>query len=339
MNNTGLYDYHLPKENIALYPPEKRGDSRLLTLDRRTGKNRHHVFSDLPSLLSPKDALVINETRVIPARLLGKTQTGAEVEILIAETSPDGEAKALVKGLKKLKPGRVISFGHSLEGEFVRREGDMGVIQFNLKQDKLEAWMERHGRMPIPPYIKRPDEKLDRERYQTVYAKEKGSSAAPTAGLHFTPELLQNLKSAGVGIFKICLHVGPGTFRSVTVDDFSRHRLSAEYAEVPSNVYDKLLETKFSGGRVVAVGTTTTRALETSAMRGAGFAGKTDMFIHPGFKFRMVDALVTNFHLPRSSLLLLACAFAGRDKILRAYDEAVKRGYRFYSYGDAMFLY
>ncbi|GMT42055.1 MAG: S-adenosylmethionine:tRNA ribosyltransferase-isomerase [bacterium] len=333
------YRYHLPKDRIALYPCENRDGSRLLTLDKNTGKKGHLKFGQFSTLLAPGDALVINDTKVVPARLLGKTQTGGTVEFLVVETSADGEAKSLVRGLKKLKTGQVVDFGASLQGEFVHRDGDMGVIRFNLKRDDLKSWMERHGRIPLPPYIKREDERIDRERYQTVYARHEGSCAAPTAGLHFTPELLEELESAGIKIYKICLHVGPGTFRNMTPGNFASYRLGAERTEVPQNVYEALMKIKSTGGRVVAVGTTTTRALENAAMLGSGFEGNTDLFIYPGFRFRMVDALVTNFHLPLSSLLLLVCAFAGRETVLNAYREAVERGYRFYSYGDAMFLY
>jgi S-adenosylmethionine:tRNA ribosyltransferase-isomerase len=314
-----------------------------MALRRDSGKTEHHSFSEFPSFLRAGDALVINDTRVVPARIFGITDKGASVELLIVgPVSENGEAQSMIKGLKKMEPGRVMDFGNTLTGEFVRREHDSGVVRFSLHGDELRGWLERYGHVPLPPYIKRDDEPIDRERYQTVFASPafgRGSCAAPTAGLHFTERMLGEIEAKGVKVFRITLHVGPGTFRPVTQEDVSRHRLNAEYTEVPRSVYEELTDIKSSGGRVTAVGSTTTRALETAAIRGGGFTGETDLFISPGFKFKMADALVTNFHLPRSSLLFLVSAFAGREKILRAYEEAVRKGYRFYSYGDAMFIY
>lgn len=308
-----------------------------MALDRATGGISHHRFADLPGLLNSGDMLVLNETRVIPARLAGKTQTGTEVEFLFVRFTSEG-ALGMVRGLKRLKSGMTVDFGHGLSARFVRRDGEMGILDFGMDYMGLKEWLAAHGEMPLPPYLSRSAEPLDRERYQTVFAARDGSCAAPTAGLHFSPELLARLGAAGVGVEKLCLHVGPGTFKPMTDEDISNHRLDPEFAEVPQALYDKLAGVKRAGGRVVAVGTTVTRALETAALKGGGFAGETALFIRPGFAFKSVDALITNFHLPKSSLLALVCAFAGREKVLAAYAEAVKGGYRFYSYGDAMLI-
>ncbi|MBI5178306.1 MAG: tRNA preQ1(34) S-adenosylmethionine ribosyltransferase-isomerase QueA [Nitrospinae bacterium] len=331
------YDYHLPEGRIALYPPARRGDSRLMVLDRKTGAITHRVFSELPELLASADALVLNDTRVVPARVIGRLVNGFETEFLIVRFAEEG-ALCLVRGLKKLKPGARIEFGGGLFGEFVRRMEEMGLVRFNLQGTALNDWLEKNGHIPLPPYIARADESLDKERYQTVFAEKDGSCAAPTAGLHFTPEILAAIAARGIGIHKVCLHVGPGTFRPIQQEDILLYTPDAEYAKVPEGLFEKLADAKKSGGRVVAVGTTTTRALETAALHGGAYKGFTDMFIYPGFKFRAVDALVTNFHLPRSPLLALVCAFAGRERVLVAYEEAIREGYRFYSYGDAMMV-
>lgn len=308
-----------------------------MKLDRSTGAISHHTFADLPALLHRGDTLVLNETRVIPARIFGTTPGGAGIELLVVRFA-EGDVLAMVRGLKKLKSGMHVDFGNGLTGEFLRREGDMGVFRFALPEEALKEWLRTHGNIPLPPYMEREEEPLDRERYQTVFAAKDGSSAAPTAGLHFTPELLKDLEEKGVLHQRICLHVGPGTFKPITEDDITRHTIDPEYAEVPRDLFDKLLETKRRGGRVVAVGTTVTRSLETAARHGGSYSGPTALYISPGFEFRAVDALITNFHLPRSSLLVLASAFAGRDRILAAYAAAVKERYRFYSYGDAMLI-
>ncbi len=320
-----------------MHPVPQRDASRLLVMDKKSGSLGHHGFSSLPDHLLPSDVLVINETRVIPARLAGRTANGHETEFLLVRSTPEG-ALAMVRGLKKLKPGEAVDFGNGLSATFAGREGEMGLFSFNLAPEALAVWLESYGHIQLPPYITRADGHADRERYQTVFAAKNGSCAAPTAGLHFTPELFRRMAEKGVEVYKICLHVGPGTFRPFTGDDISGYRPDAEYAEVPQELYEKLEEAKARGGRVIAVGTTTTRALETAALRGGGYAGYTGLFIYPGFEFKMVDAIVTNFHLPRSSLLALVCAFAGREKTLAAYAEAIRLEYRFYSYGDAMFI-
>ncbi len=308
-----------------------------MRLDRATGAVSHHTFADLPALLAPGDTLVLNETRVIPARIYGQTPTGARIELLLVRFGGD-EATGMVRGLKRLKPEMAVDFGHGLSARFVRREGEMGVFRFSLPEEALKEWLHRHGEIPLPPYMARAEEALDRERYQTVFAARDGSCAAPTAGLHFTPELLERLATGGIGTRRLCLHVGPGTFKPITEEDISRHSIDPEYAEVPRELYDDLVGVKARGGRVVAVGTTSTRSLEAAALQGGALSGPTGLYITPGFTFRMVDALVTNFHLPQSSLLVLAAAFAGRERVLAAYEEAVRARYRFYSYGDAMLI-
>ncbi|MBI3582002.1 MAG: tRNA preQ1(34) S-adenosylmethionine ribosyltransferase-isomerase QueA [Nitrospinae bacterium] len=328
-------DYVLPKRLIAAHPLPRRDESRLLVL-RRDGGMEHSKFNRLGDFLNSGDALVLNETRVIPARIHGRLENGRETEFLVIRFSGN-RAVALARGLKKLRPGARVDFGNDLSAVYAGRNGDEAELETSLFDEELAGWLEKHGRVPLPPYMQRPDDDSDKERYQTVFARKKGSCAAPTAGLHFTDKLLGDLSAGGVKIFKVCLHVGPGTFRPI--DDASvagGASLSPEHAEVSEEVYRGLLEVKSKGGRVVAVGTTTTRALETAAARGGGFSGFTDIFIRPGFKFAMVDALVTNFHLPRSSLLSLVCAFAGTDATLKAYEAAIREGYRFYSYGDAM---
>lgn len=308
-----------------------------MRLDRATGKISHHTFADLPALLQRGDTLVLNETRVIPARIFGKTEAGMEIELLVVRFAK-GCVFAMVRGLKKLKPGMRIDFGNGLSAAFNRREGDMGVFRFALPEEEIKNWLRAHGNIPLPPYMEREEEPLDRERYQTVFASKDGSCAAPTAGLHFTPELLENLAKKGVLKETVCLHVGPGTFKPITEEDITRHAIDPEYADVPATLFNRLSETKQRGGRVVAVGTTVTRSLETAARHGGAFNGPTALYISPGFEFRVVDALITNFHLPKSSLLVLAAAFAGRERMLAAYAEAVKERYRFYSYGDAMLI-
>ena len=331
------YDFPLPPELIARYPADRRDQSRLMRLDRATGAISHHTFADLPALLAGGDALVLNETRVVPARVFGTTPAGGKIELLVVRFAA-GDVFAMVRGLKKLKAGMHIDFGNGLAGEFIRREGEMGVFRFNMPEELLTEWLRVHGAIPLPPYMEREEEPLDRERYQTVFAAKDGSCAAPTAGLHFTPELLTRLAEKEIALQRICLHVGPGTFKPITEEDITRHAVDPEYADVPRALFDRLLETKRRGGRVVAVGTTTTRSLEAAARHGGELSGPTGLYISPGFGFRVVDALVTNFHLPKSSLLVLAAAFAGRGRLLTAYDAAVKERYRFYSYGDAMLI-
>lgn len=341
--NVDLYDFELPEELIAQTPLAERTASRLLTLNKQTGEIRHHKFSDILDYLQPGDTLVLNDTRVIPARLFGtKEGTGAKAEVLLLKNLGEDRWEALVKPGKKLKTGAVIVFGDELRAT-VESEGDMGerVLRFAYEGIFNEI-LDRLGQMPLPPYIK---EKLDdRERYQTVYSKHEGSAAAPTAGLHFTEELLEQVRAKGVTIAFVTLHVGLGTFRPMSVDRVEDHVMHEEYYVLPQETADILNETKARGGRVIAVGTTSARTLETVAKQCEGgpivkSSGWTGIFIYPGYQFGLVDALLTNFHLPKSTLVMLVSALAGRERILKAYQEAIDLKYRFFSFGDAMFIY
>jgi S-adenosylmethionine:tRNA ribosyltransferase-isomerase len=311
-------------------------------LDRGPGVIRHHVFRDLPSLLRPGDLVVVNRSRVFPARLLASRPGGGGAEVLLLRPRGADVWEALVRPGRRLRAGARVRVGESLEVEILESTGlGDGRRLVRLLGEDVTAELERLGHVPLPPYIRRADRPEDRSRYQTVYARESGSVAAPTAGLHFTPAVLEALAARGIARADVVLHVGPGTFRPVQVEEVSEHAVPPEPYRVPEETAAAIARTRARGGRVVAVGTTTTRVLEDRA-RGKGEVtpgeGETTLTITPGFSFRVVDALVTNFHLPRSSLLLLACAFAGRDHLLGAYAEAVRQGYRFYSYGDAMLV-
>jgi S-adenosylmethionine:tRNA ribosyltransferase-isomerase len=343
------FDYELPESLIAQTPLGDRSSSRLMTLNRRTGEIGHHEFRDLVRFLVPGDTLVLNNTRVIPARLIGVKQGGgATVELLLLKQLDPDRWEVLARPGRRLKRGARIDFGCGADGKpllcaEVEEELPDGArrVRFEYKGIFLEI-LDQLGQMPLPPYIKAALE--DKERYQTVYATNPGSAAAPTAGLHFTEELLDELRGKGVRIACLTLHVGLGTFRPVKVDDITKHRMHAEYYELPAETAELLNEAKKSGSRIIAVGTTSCRTLETVAQRFAGgpvqaASGWTDIFIYPGYTFRMVDALITNFHLPKSTLIMLVSAFAGRDRIMRAYEEAVRQQYRFFSFGDSMFIY
>ncbi|MDN4067242.1 tRNA preQ1(34) S-adenosylmethionine ribosyltransferase-isomerase QueA [Paenibacillus vini] len=341
--NVDLYDFELPEELIAQTPLADRSASRLLTLNKRDGSTQHRIFSDIVEYLKPGDTLVLNDTRVIPARLFGiKEDTGAKAEVLLLKNLGGDLWEALVKPGKKLKTGSVIVFSEELKAT-VESEGEMGgrVLRFSY-QGIFNEILDRLGQMPLPPYIK---EKLDdRERYQTVYSKHEGSAAAPTAGLHFTESLLEEIKAKGIDIAFVTLHVGLGTFRPMSVDRVEDHVMHEEYYVLPQETADILNETKARGGRVIAVGTTSARTLETVAQKCAGgpvvkSSGWTGIFIYPGYEFGLVDALITNFHLPKSTLVMLVSALAGRENILKAYREAIEQRYRFFSFGDAMFIY
>jgi S-adenosylmethionine:tRNA ribosyltransferase-isomerase len=314
-------------------------------LPRVAGPLRHATFRDLPSLLTPGDLLVVNRSRVRPARLLGRRAGGGRAELLVLGALPDGDWTALVKPGRRLRPGDEIDVGENaivrIDSESLPPDGRRR-ISFPGWTGAPESLLAAHGHVPLPPYVRRPDSAEDRERYQTVYAREEGSVAAPTAGLHFTRELLLALPGRGIGIAEVVLHVGPGTFRPVTVEDVADHRVDPEPFDLPAATAEAIGDARRRGSRVVAVGTTVARVLETQARDdGSVQAGhaSTDLVIVPGHRFRAVDALVTNFHLPRSSLLLLVSAFAGRERVLDAYREALARGYRFYSYGDAMLIH
>lgn len=339
------FDYDLPPELIAQEPLAQRDASRLLVLDRKTGALRHHVFRDLPSLLRPGDLLVVNRSRVFPARLLGRRAGGGEAEVLLLRDLGGDIWEALVRPGRRLRVGARVHVDDGLQVEVLGgpapADGRRRVRLLARSGDAARE-LERLGHVPLPPYIRRADRPGDRVRYQTVYAQERGSVAAPTAGLHFTPELLAGLRPRGIERAEVVLHIGPGTFRPVQVEDVRDHAVPAEPYVVPEETSAAVSRTRARGGRVVAVGTTTTRVLETAADdhgRVTAGEGETGLVIAPGYRFRAVDVLVTNFHLPRSSLLLLVSAFAGRERILEAYAEAVRLEYRFYSYGDAMVVF
>ncbi len=337
------YDYDLPPGRIARYPAAERDDSRLLVVSRTGGGIRHDRFRDLPRWVAPGDLLVLNESRVLPARLLGVKPTGAPSEILLlrpaAEEKDPRLWEALVRPGGKLKPGREVVVSPELTVQIVdSAPGGGRIVRLVTALEPREA-MERFGHVPLPPYLDREDEPLDRERYQTVYARVPGSVAAPTAGLHFTTELLKSLEAKGVRVSRLHLHVGVGTFRPVETERPEEHTMHVEAFAIPEETAAAVRGVREAGGRVWAVGSTVVRALESAATQGkevrAG-RGETDLFIRPGFGFRVVDALITNFHLPRSTLLMLVAAFTGYQRTMEAYREAIAAGYRFYSYGDAM---
>lgn len=336
---TADFDYNLPEERIAQTPAEPRDHSRLLVLDRATGQRTHTYFHELGRFLRSGDLLVANRSRVLPARLMGrKASGGGQVEVLLLEQIEPQKWKALVGG-KGLTTGRRIRFSGGLEAEVVEElERAQRVLVFNQPLDEV---VNQIGRMPLPPYIHTPLQ--DPDRYQTVYARESGSAAAPTAGLHFTPELIAALGGQGVGFAEVLLHVGLDTFAPVNEDDPAEHHIHTEWCQLPAGTAAAVSATKAGGGRVVAVGTTSVRTLESAARAAAGgplqpYEGRTDLYIMPGFQFKAVDAMITNFHLPRSTLLMLVSAFAGRELILDVYREAIALNYRFYSFGDAMLI-
>ncbi len=341
-SRTADYDYDLPADRIARYPTASRDESRLLVLDRASGSSRHLRFADIVDLVHPDDLLVVNETRVFPARLRGRRSGGGGAEILLLRPlAEDGRTwTALVRPGARLKPGRVVEIAPQLRIEILdtNPDGDRVVRLESGDISPLEA-IDRFGAVPLPPYIDREATEEDLERYQTVYARETGSVAAPTAGLHFSPALMRRIEDRGARFARIILHVGIGTFRPVEVDDPSAHRMHSEWYRVPPDVAAAIDRTRERGGAVWAVGTTTVRTLETVAIGGGRIAageGWTDIFIRPPYRFRVVDRLITNFHLPRSTLIMLVAAFAGYERTMAAYREAVQEGYRFYSYGDAM---
>jgi S-adenosylmethionine:tRNA ribosyltransferase-isomerase len=333
------FDFTLPDELIARYPAEQRTGSRLLHLDGPSGQVAHRHFPDILELLEPGDLLVFNDTRVIPARLFGRKETGGQVEILMERLLGEHEMLAHVKASKTLRPGQPVILEDGSRLTMREREGAL----FHLTSEASEPLLlllERIGHMPLPPYVDRPDEATDRERYQTVYAPEAGAVAAPTAGLHFDGGLLDQLQESGIEQTFVTLHVGAGTFQPVRVDSIEDHVMHSEVVRVPQTAVDAVNAARARGGRVVAVGTTSVRSLEAASRDGvlAPFQGETDIFIHPGYRFRAVDALITNFHLPESTLIMLVSAFAGYQNTMNAYRVAVTERYRFFSYGDAMFI-
>lgn len=335
------FDYNLPEELIAQTPLKKRDSSRLLVLDKNTGEIEHKHFKDIINYLNKGDTLVLNDTKVLPARLIGeKVDTNAVIEVLLLKNIENDIWECLVKPARRIKVGTIVSFGNNkLKAKCVKVE-DEGIRHFEFLYDGIFIEiLESLGTMPLPPYI---HEKLsDQSRYQTVYAKETGSAAAPTAGLHFTKELLKEIESKGINICYITLHVGLGTFRPVSVEKIEDHKMHSEFYSMSSEVADILNQTKKTNHNIISVGTTSTRTLETIMQKYNTFkecSGFTDIFIYPGYKFKAIDNLITNFHLPKSTLVMLVSALAGKDNILNAYNEAIKEKYRFFSFGDAMYI-
>ena len=338
---TSDFYYDLPEELIAQDPLEDRSSSRLLVLDKKTGKTEHHVFREITNYLNPGDCLVLNDTKVIPARLIGvKEETGAKIEVLLLKRGADDVWETLVKPGKKAKPGTKISFGDGLlKGEVIDvvEEGNR-LIKFTY-DGIFEEILDQLGQMPLPPYITH--QLKDKNRYQTVYAKYDGSAAAPTAGLHFTPQLLEQIKKMGVDIAEVTLHVGLETFRPVKVENVLDHHMHSEFFQISEEAAELINTTKKNGGRVISVGTTSTRTLESAADADGTLhekSGWTDIFIYPGYSFKVIDGLITNFHLPESTLVMLVSALAGREHVMAAYEKAVQERYRFFSFGDAMLI-
>ena len=337
---TSDFDFQLPEELIAQTPLERRDASRLLTLDKTTGAVGHHHFYDLPRFLRPGDCLVLNDSRVLPARLIGHRPTGGACEVLLLVDRGGDLWECLVRPGRKLKPGAQVIFGDGQLTATVEAELNDGkrAVRFHYQGIFLEI-LEQLGRMPLPPYIRA--ELHDQERYQTVYSKVTGSAAAPTAGLHFTPELLERVQKMGVKVCCVTLHVGLGTFRPVKVEEITDHEMHSEFCVISQETADIINQTKANGGRVICVGTTSCRTIESFAAEDGTMSersGWTNIFIYPGYKFKVLDALITNFHLPQSTLLMLVSALAGREHILAAYEEAVREKYRFFSFGDAMLI-
>ena len=342
------FNYQLPEELIAHFPAEKRSQSRLLCLDGSAGKIEHRKFNQFLDYVNENDLLVFNNTRVIPARLYGRKESGGKVEILIERVMKDNRVLAQIRASKSPKPGGLIFFGdheasdsaESFSAEVVEVADGFYTMQFDSDME-LQNLLSRHGHMPLPPYIKREDQLLDADRYQTVYAEKDGAVAAPTAGLHFDREMFEAMQERGIDSAFLTLHVGAGTFQPVRVDNILEHRMHKELIEVTDSVCDKVNACKERGGRVIAIGTTTVRSLESAAVNKKlqPFHGETDIFIYPGYEFQIVDAMITNFHLPQSTLLMLVSAFSEKELLLDAYNNAIRQGYRFFSYGDAMFIY
>lgn len=335
------FSFELPDELIARHPMADRTASRLLTLDGNTGELGHKVFKDLIDFLNPNDLMIFNNTKVIPARMYGQKSTGGKVEVLVERVVDEHRVLAHVRSSKSPKEGATLILEGKAEATMVARHGELFELEFKGEQAVLKI-LDEIGHMPLPPYIDRPDTDEDKARYQTVYNEKPGAVAAPTAGLHFDETLLEKIKAKGIETQFITLHVGAGTFQPVRVDSVDEHVMHSEYIEVSQEVVDAIKKTKANGGRVIAVGTTSVRSLESAAKASEGelqpLYGDTDIFIYPGYEFQVVDAMVTNFHLPESTLIMLVSAFAGQDHILNAYNTAIEEQYRFFSYGDAMFI-
>ena len=330
------FDYHLPKELIAKYPAQPRDSCRLMVLNRKDKTIEHRIFRDVIDYLKPGDTLVLNNTKVIPARLIGKKEkTNANIEVFLLRPIEDNIWEALIKNVRRLKKNQKIIISDDFYVEFLSKDDEKAIVKIHSKDIKSD--LEKYGHVPLPPYIEREDEEKDKDYYQTVFADKEGSVASPTAGLHFTKELLEKIKEKGVNIAYITLHVGLGTFKPVKTEDITKHKMHEEYFTIPKETLEMIKKTKENKKSVVAVGTTVVRALETYGKFGKT-EGFTDIFIYPPYEFKIVDKLITNFHLPKSTLLMLVSAFADRDFILKAYNEAVKERYRFFSYGDAMLI-
>ena len=333
------FDYHLPESLIAQQPLAERRASRLLLLNPQQQQIADHQFAELPQWIEPGDLVIFNDTRVFPARLFGRKQSGGKIEVLVERLIDDHTLWAHLRSSKSPRPGTQLILEDAIDCEMIAREGEF----FVLRQQTGNSWLEllqQHGHIPLPPYIERADEDSDRERYQTVFADKPGAVAAPTAGLHFDEAMIEKLKEQGVQTARVTLHVGAGTFQPVRVEEIEKHVMHAESVEVSADVCRQVAATRARGGRVIAIGTTVVRSLESAAQSGElkPFAGDTRLFITPGYQFRVVDAMLTNFHLPRSTLLMLVSAFAGQAFTLQAYRHAVEQQYRFFSYGDAMFI-
>ena len=338
------FSFNLPEELIARYPMPERSGSRLLTLSGNTGELSHLHFTDIVTLINDNDLLIFNDTRVIPARLFGTKETGGKIEVLVERVLDDQSFLAHVRSSKSPKPGCALLLGSYVKATMVQRQGPLFEIKVDSQETVLQI-LDKIGHMPLPPYIDRPDEDADKERYQTVYNKKPGAVAAPTAGLHFDQAVLDKIKAKGADFAFVTLHVGAGTFQPVKVDNILDHQMHSEYAEVSQEVVDKINATKARGGRIIAVGTTSVRSIESAAnvtlAKGLPlkpFFSETSIFIYPGYEFQLVDAMVTNFHLSESTLLMLVSAFCGKQNIDKAYQTAIEHKYRFFSYGDAMFL-
>lgn len=335
------FNFDLPDELIARFPKAKRSSSRLLHLEGNTGEIKHHLFSDIIDFITPNDLLVFNNTKVIPARMHGQKESGGKVEVLVERVLDEHRVLAHVRASKSPKAGSTLLLEGQAQVKMLGRQGELFELQF-LGDKPVLTVLDEIGHMPLPPYIDRPDNDDDKQRYQTVYGEKPGAVAAPTAGLHFDEALLEQLTQKGVEMAFVTLHVGAGTFQPVRVDNINDHHMHSEYIEVPDTVVETVKRTKARGGRVIAVGTTSVRSLESAAKQHNGqlasYFGDTDIFIYPGYQFAVVDAMVTNFHLPESTLIMLVSAFSGQQHIMNAYQEAIAQKYRFFSYGDAMFL-
>lgn len=338
------FHFELPDELIARFPQPERSASRLLCMDRQSGALTHRIFRDIAEMLNPGDLLVFNNTKVIPARLYGQKSSGGKVEVLVERLLDDRRFLAHIRASKSPKPGNILILEHEAKVLMVARQGELFVLELQ-GDDTVLTMLDRLGHMPLPPYIDRPDNEQDKARYQTVYHKKPGAVAAPTAGLHFDDALLQTLQEKGVQFAFVTLHVGAGTFQPVRVEQVTDHQMHAEYIEVEQDVIDAIAACKARGNKVIAVGTTSVRALESTAQFAlqqqqplAPYQGDTQIFIYPGYQFQLVDGLITNFHLPESTLIMLVSALSQREQVMSAYQTAVEQRYRFYSYGDAMFL-